>query len=158
MMLSTMPPTSEKKKRAPKAYANVGMNRNTRYMIPNETRPKAAPQTTPQSTAALPPGRGGFISCLLSECRTIVTGVSARFALRHLADQWLYHRPLFVGQIHRCIRREDAAYHLFMRWLVIRSAPDNRRARHDHWPGDPPARHGRPSCLRRSPFPFDLSR
>ena len=38
---------------------------------------------------------------------------------RHLANQGVYHAPLFVRQVHRCILLWiDAAYHPFMRWLV----------------------------------------
>lgn len=38
---------------------------------------------------------------------------------RQLTNQRPYHCPLLIGQMHRHVLLRDAAYHRFMRWLVV---------------------------------------
>ena len=59
------------------------------------------PQDTVQNLAAAAPGPSASIR-----------------APGQLAYQRFEHRPLFVGQIHRHALLLDAAYHLFMCWVV----------------------------------------
>ena len=77
------------------------------WVSPRQVRPLGSgaqnPEDTIQHLAAAAPGPPTTVG-----------------ASRHFADERLDHRPLLVRYVHGCcILLLDAAYHLFMRWLVI---------------------------------------